>query len=308
MKERGTRLSLLPEMGTVYTCLNTEDDVMKNVVLRRAMAMAIDHNWTVANLYSGSAMVAESLIPPSIGGHEAGYHPYRADDASAQIDRAKEYMTRAGYPGGVDPRTGKPLRIRFENSGTSTTSRHHANRVRDEMRRIGIEVDIIVNTWPQMIEKMRNKDFQMAGLAWGFDYPDGQNILQLLYGPNEAPGINSANYKNPEYDTLYEQISTMEDSPERSEIYKRMARMVADDVPWIIRVHRLRTNLQQSWVLGIKYTETHDQNWRFVDIDTEMRDTLVARWNKPVLWPVAVASLIFFGLIGVTVLSERRAA
>lgn len=308
MAARGVRLTLLPETGTVYTALNTADPVLSNVELRRAMALAIDHNWTVDNLYSGSAAVAWSLIPPGIAGHEPDHHPYKDDSGGANLELAKAHMKLAGYEGGIDPKTGKPLRIRFENSGTSTTSRHFAERFRDEMRRIGIEVDVIVNTWPQMNEKMRNRDYQVAGLAWGFDYPDAQNILQLLYGPNEAPGINRTNYKNPEFDALYEQASVMPDGPERTELYARMARMVAEDVPWIVRVHRIRPNLQQPWVSGALYTDVHDQFTMYAALDTELRERLTAEWNEPVRWPLAVVLGGFLVMILGTVTTRKLGA
>lgn len=306
--ERGVRLTRLTEMGTVYTAINTDDAVMKNVDLRRAMALAIDHTWTIDNLYSGSAVCAMSLIPPDVGGFQGDYHPYKRDDCTADIDAAKALMVKAGYPDGLDASTGKPLRIRFENSGTSTTSRQFGERFRDEMRRIGIEVDIIVNTWPQMNEKMRNRDYQVAGLAWGFDYPDGQNILQLLYGPNQAPGINRSNFTNATFDSLYDITSTMEDSPARSELYALMGRILADQMPWIVRVHRIRPNLQQPWVTGALYSETHDHWFRYAHIDKAQRDARVEEWNQPVYWPVGVAFVGFFGLLGLSIRYQAGAA
>jgi len=61
------------------------------------------------------------------------------------------------------------------------------------------------------------------------DYPDAENVMQLYYGPNAAPGSNSASYANPEYDGLYELSSVMAESPERTAIYRNMNRMLTDD-------------------------------------------------------------------------------
>lgn len=303
--ERGVRLQADTELGTVYTCLNTEDALLSNVDVRRAIALAYDHRWTVDNLYAGQAVVATSLIPSGVAGFTR-YHPYHADDGTAQPDRARELLARAGYKGGIDPKTGEQLRIRFENSGTSVTARHFADRFTDEMRRIGIEVDVIVNTFPQMIEKMRNKNFQVAGLAWGFDYPDAQNILQLLYGPNKSPGINASNFDNAEFNALYEQTATMEDGPERTALYEEMSKIVSDEVPWVTRAHRIRQNLQQPWLEGFKYTSVHDQYMRYADIDLEQRDSLVGEWNRPVRWPLFTLLAIFIGLVVVTVQRGRE--
>ncbi len=305
MRERGTRLFKWPELGTVYTCLNTEDEILSNVDLRRAIAMAFDHQWTVDNLYSGSAVVATSLIPPGVAGFDAEDLPYHRKDGHADLDRARKLLVKAGYPGGKDPKTGRSLRLVFENSGSSKSSRDFGNRFVDEMRRIGIDVDVIVNTFPQMIDKMRKKNFQVAGLAWGFDYPDAQNILQLLYGPNESPGINAANFKDPEFDRLYEKISTMEDSPERTVIYERMAHIVADQVPWITRAHRIKLNLQQAWLRGFKFTQTSYQYWRYSNIDVEQRKTLVKEWNRPNRLPMLLVVGAFVVMILTTVLKAR---
>lgn len=301
---RGVKLYPWTELGTVYTCLNTEDPLLSSVDVRRAIALAFDHRWTVDHLYAGQAIVAKSLIPPGVAGY-VDYHPYHSEDGAAQYDRARELLARAGYPGGVDPDTGKPLRLRFENSGTSLSARHFAARFVDEMRRIGVEVDVIVNTFPQMTEKMRNGDFQVAGLAWGFDYPDAQNIFQLLYSGNADRGSNTANFRDPEFDVLYEVSSQLEDGPERTRMYEDMARIVSDQVPWVTRTHRIRQNLQQPWLVGFKYTEVTDSYWHYVTVRADERRRLLEAWNRPVRWPLGVLAGGAALLVGVTLLRGR---
>ena len=310
MQSRGMKLDPWPELGTVYIALNVLDGKMANVELRRAIALAVDHKWMVDHLYSGQAIIAKSLIPPGVSGYDpaAEAHPYHAEDGAAQNEAAKAQLAIAGYPGGIDPSTGEPLRIRFEMSGTSTTNRQFANRFRDDLRRIGVEVDLTTNTFPQLVEKMRGANYQVAQLAWGFDYPDAQNILQLLYGPNKAPGIGGANFDDPTFNALYDEAARLPDGPERGALYRQMARIVATDVPWITRVHRVRNNVQQPWLTGFKYTEVTYQFWRYAGVDKPLRDRLTAEWNQPVWWPV----LTFFGLFSVavvaTVIGGRRRA
>ena len=306
MKAQGIRKDPWTELGVVYTCLNTTDEVLSNVDLRRAMALAFDHVWTVKHLYAGQAIVAKSLIPPGVAGFDGDYHPYQADDGHAQIEKAKKLLAKAGYPDGVDPETGRALRLVFESSGSGVTQRHFAQRFVDEMRKIGIQIDVVVNTFPQMVDKMRNQQYQVAGLAWGFDYPDAQNVLQLLYGPNKAPGIGSANFDDPQFNRWYEEASVLQDSPERTELYKRMAHMVADQVPWITRTHRIRNNLQHQWLQGFKYTEVTDQYFAYAHVDRALRDELLAEWNRPTRWPLAVGFLAFIGLLGFSVSQRNR--
>ncbi|MEM6931003.1 MAG: ABC transporter substrate-binding protein, partial [Myxococcota bacterium] len=298
LEARGVHQQRWVELGTVYACINTEDEVMRNVDVRRAIALAYDHKWTVDNLYGGMAVVAHSVVPPGVAGHDPDYRPFHAEDGRARYELAKEYLAKAGYPDGIDPATGERLHLTFQNSGGSVTQRLFASRFVDEMRRIGIEVDVVVNTFPQLIQKMRNKQFQITSLAWGFDYPDAQNILQLLYGPNKAPGVGSANFVNAEFDALYDAASVLPDSPQRTALYQQMTRIVSDQVPWVTRAHRIRPHLAHAWLHGYKYTEVNDQHLRYVWVDSAEREAALAEWNRPVRWP-----LVLFGLVTVVLVA-----
>ncbi len=276
--KRGVTLETIVETGTVYTCLNTEDPILRNVNLRRAISLALDHRWMIKNLYAGQALLAKCLIPPMISGF-IDYHPYMKSDGSAWVEKAKEYLKKAGYPGGLR-KDGKRLTLTYESAGASATQMQFASRFAQDLRRIGIRVERVVNTFPQMIGKMRKKQFQIAGLAWGFDYPDAQNILQLLYGPNASPGPGAANFHNARFDRLYRKAMLMMDSPERTKVYQEMAKIVAEEVPWVPRVHRLRRVLRQPWLKGMKYTQVNYQFWRYLDLDLALRRKKVLAWNR----------------------------
>ena len=70
------------------------------------------------------------------------------------------------------------------------------------------------------------------------DYPDAENTMQLYYGPNAAPGSNSANYNNPSYDRLYEISAPLNESPERTKIYREMNQLLMDDCASITGISR----------------------------------------------------------------------
>ena len=65
--------------------------------------------------------------------------------------------------------------------------------------------------------------------SWTMDYPDVENIMALYYGPNAAPGSNSASYNNPVYNHLYEASAALNESPERTQNYREMNQLLMDD-------------------------------------------------------------------------------
>jgi len=74
--------------------------------------------------------------------------------------------------------------------------------------------------------------------SWTMDYPDVENLMQLYYGPNAAPGSNSANYNNPDFNRLYEVSATLNESPERTLIYREMNQLLMDDCASITGISR----------------------------------------------------------------------
>jgi len=74
--------------------------------------------------------------------------------------------------------------------------------------------------------------------SWTMDYPDAENLMQLYYGPNAAPGSNSANYNNPQYNRLYEASVAMNESPERTLIYREMNQLLMNDCASITGISR----------------------------------------------------------------------
>jgi ABC-type transport system substrate-binding protein len=139
--------------------------------------------------------------------------------------------------------------------------------VQHNLGAIGIKVKFNVNTWPEFSEKLRTKKAQIWGVAWGADYPDAQNFFQLFYGKNVSPGPNGANYVNPAFDKLYEQAMKMPIGIERTDVYKKMRDILAEDTPWVFNIHREGYYLSHPWVKNVKYNAFVSIIPKYVKID-----------------------------------------
>ena len=96
-----------------------------------------------------------------------------------------------------------------------------------------------------------NSELPLISSGWKLDYPDAENTLQLFYGPNRSPGANSGNYSNPEFDRLYAKASVLLPSPERTEIYRRMNRIVIEDCAAITGLSRTAIGLWHKNVIAM---------------------------------------------------------
>ncbi len=266
LSKKGISLLISPSLDVTYTAFNHDVKLLQNVDLRRAMALAYDANEMNKLFYSNTALPAQSVIPPGIAGYMKDFKsPYREKN----LAKAKELLAKAGYPNGQ----GLP-EITYD-CPSSSTSRQIGELFKKQMAEIGVNVKVVQNTWPELQKKITKRQVMLYGIAWGADYPDAENFLQLLYGPNRAPGANGSGYDNPEFNSLFAKAAIMQDSPERTAIYEKLNRMAADQAPWIYGVHRQNFTIKHSWLKNYMATDFEAGQAQYLNVDLEEKKKTV---------------------------------
>lgn len=246
----------------IYRGFNMEDPIWGGFGtgkwLRQAVSLATDIGEINDAFYNNTCVVYDGPIPPGLDGYKKGVlSPYRGP----QIEKAKALLAKAGYPDGQ----GLPPLV-FETS-RGGNSQEQGDMLARQLKAVGIDLVPNYNSFPELDRKLKRKKAQFFSLAWGTDYPDAENNLALFYGPNEAPGSNNFNYKNPEYDALYEKIRTMEPSDERTAIYERMRDMVIEDVPAYGSMARVRYYVWNARLKNMFPEETWYGWHKYLDVE-----------------------------------------
>ncbi|HEY5653702.1 MAG TPA: ABC transporter substrate-binding protein [Pontiella sp.] len=250
--KRDIELISAPTLDVFYIGFNWDDPVLgetddpeqnaRNRKLRQALSCA--YNFDQMNQFMNYRLHRiEGPIPQPLAGCLKEPSPY-----GFNLEKAERLLAEAGYPGGEDPKTGKRLVLTMELGSADANTRQSMELLADMYQKIGIVLETNYNTWPAFIEKMNRRQAQMFRLGWVADYPDAENFLQLFYSKNESPGPNHSNYRHSEFDRLYEQIRTMQDSPRRTEIYEKMAGIIVEDCPWIFMFQPMSYALKHNWL------------------------------------------------------------
>ncbi|HEV8107812.1 MAG TPA: ABC transporter substrate-binding protein, partial [Burkholderiales bacterium] len=255
-----------------YLFFNMQDPMVggftkEKMALRRAIAMAYNVDDEIRIIRKGQAVRAHYPIPPGVAGHDALYRtsiPYDPRAANALLER---YGYRKGPDGYRRQPDGRPLVIRY---GSTPTER---DRQFDELMKrtldsIGIRLEIHKERFPEMIKLQKECRVMMHHSAWIADYPDGDNFMQLLYGPNTGES-NNACYRSKEFDQRYEKSRRLPDGPGRDRLYHEMARIVEVDTAWLLTVSRYRNALQQPHVVGYTKHPVLHAEWKYIDLDSK---------------------------------------
>ncbi|HEX9302744.1 MAG TPA: ABC transporter substrate-binding protein [Casimicrobiaceae bacterium] len=273
---RGIKHEILLRPNTWWTYFNMDDSVVggytpDRIALRRAVGMAYNQDEAIRVLLKGRAVPATSPIPPDV----AGYDPNLKTQAQLfDPAAARALLDRFGYKdrngdGYREMPDGKPLVLEKWSAPTSA-QRQSDELWKKNMDAIGIWIEFRKDRIPELRKMARLGKIQMRGDGWNADYPDAENFMQNLYGPNIGQA-NDSRFNLPEFNRLYEQARALPDSPERTQLFDRMTELVLAYAPWRMAYHLIEDQLLQSWVRDYKPHPIRSQTWQYVDLDTGAR-------------------------------------
>ena len=316
-REKGIKLPTTVEATNWYIGFNwldpvvgkgaTAEQAQRNRKLRQALAIAIDWEEHIAIFERGQGVAAQGPLPPSLFG-------YREDGPSAfnpvvyvkgpdgkpgrrPIAEAKKLLADAGYPDGRDAATGKPLVINFDYISSPTPgTKALLDWYTKQFAKIGVQLEIRATDYNRFQDKMNKGVAQMFFWGWLADYPDAENFLFMLYGPNSKAltggnGENNTNYQNPDFDRLFAQMKFLDDGAEKQKLIDRMIEILQQDAVWSFGYFPTSAAAYHQWVTNGKPTQIIRDHIGFLRLDPDLRARRLAEWNTPVWWPVPLLAL-----------------
>ena len=260
-----------------YVRFNMENAVVggyspDKIALRRAISMAFNVDEEIAVIFHGRETPAKGPVPPDV----VGYDPKLKTNAQIYDPAAaRALLDRFGYKdrngdGYREMPDGKPLVLENWSNPTS------AARERDElwkksMDAIGIKIVFKKDKSPEIAKMTRAGKIPMGPSGWTADYPDAENFMQLLYGPNIGQA-NDSRFNLPEFNKLFEESRRLPDSPERTAIFNRMAELVVAYAPWRVTTNSIIDTLAHPWVANyVPNPMRYLEGFEFLDIDDAIR-------------------------------------
>jgi ABC-type transport system substrate-binding protein len=330
-KYKGVKLPTTVEANNSYLGFNWLDPVVgkgktpeaieRNRKLRQALSIAIDWEEHVAIFERGQGMAAHGPVPPSLFGYRedgpSAFNPvvYRkgADGKPVRrsVDEAKKLLVEAGYPDGRDAKTGQPLVLNFDFLSSAAGAKASLDWYTKQFAKIGIQMEVRATDYNRFQDKMNKGTAQIFVWGWLADYPDAENFLFMLYGPNSKAlsggnGENSTNYQSPEFDRLFERMKYVEDGPEKQLLIDQMIEITQKDAVWSFGYFPTSAAAYHRWISNGKPTQIIRNHIGYLRLDPQLRAKKIAEWNQPVWWPMPLIVLFLILAIVPAWLAWRR--
>lgn len=287
--------------------------------LRLAVSIAVDQEEFISIFRNGRGVPSHGPIPPGIFGYRepdaSGINPqvYQWRDGKPQrksLDQARKLLAEAGYPNGRDAKTGEPLLLHLDTTSSGADSKARLDWFIRQFSRIGIQLVIRATDFNRLQDKLRRGTAQLYFLGWNADYPDPENFLFLLHGPQgraKTQGENASNYRNAEYDRLFDRMKHMANGPERQAIIDRMVDLLRHDAPWVWSYFPKDYTLHHGWVFNRKPNQIANNGLKYQRLDPALRAQRRAEWNPPLLWPLAlIGGVLLLSVLPAVVVFRRR--
>lgn len=223
------RVDRSPGLDFFYVGFNLQDPILSDRRIRHAIGYAIDRQAIVDYLRRGLARPAIGLLTSLAWAFEPDVFQFTHDPA-----RARRLLDEAGYP---DPDGDGPrprLRLTMKIS-TSEETRLQCMVIQQDLKRVGIDLDLRSHEFATMMADVQRGNFQMTALQWVGGAVVDPDILRRVYHSSQMPpaGFNRGRYGNPEADRLIDLATKALTNGERQGYYSALQKVVAEDAVYI---------------------------------------------------------------------------
>ncbi|MDT4761298.1 peptide ABC transporter substrate-binding protein [Sphaerochaeta sp. PS] len=237
-----------PQLATYYYVFQNVKAPINNVLVRKALALAIDRTALVEGVTKAGQIPAWGIVSP-MAGYEALEFPY--DDQDKAIAAAQKLLSDAGYPNGI----GFPTISILYN--TNEAHKQIAEFIQQEWKNnLGINVTLENQEWQTYLSNRNQGDFLVARAGWVGDYTDPNTFLDMFL---TGSGMNGGKYSNEVFDLLINEAARMDAGPDRMGVLRTAEDLLINEDQGILPLYYYVTmNMVNTDKWGGWHTNTMD--------------------------------------------------
>ncbi|MDD4083098.1 MAG: peptide ABC transporter substrate-binding protein, partial [Sphaerochaetaceae bacterium] len=234
-----------PQLSTYYYIFQTEVEPVNNPDVRKALARSIDRTALVEQITRAGQIPAWGIVP-EMAGYEALAFP---DDYN--VEAAKQYLSKAGYPDGAGFPT---IEILYN---TSEGHKAIASFIQQQWKEnLNIKVELVNQEWATYLSSRNAGDFTVSRAGWVGDYQDPNTFLDMFI---TGAGMNGGRYSSAIYDKDINDAARMKAGAERMDILSAAEnQMVNIDQSIMPLYYYVSVNMVDTDVWGGWYSNTMD--------------------------------------------------
>lgn len=214
-----------------YINFNVTDPALRDKRVRQAIAYAVDRPSIIRAVFHNEARLANTILPE---GHWAAASSSEIPPYTYDPSRARALLEEAG----LKPDSNS-IRLRATlKTSTDDTTRLIATVVQQQLRQVGIALELRSNEFGTFYSDVTKGAFQMYALRW-LGANEDPDIFRYQYATASFPpkGANRGKFSNARVDQLIAEGQSELDQAKRRAIYVELERILSDEEPTLNLVY-----------------------------------------------------------------------
>ena len=208
-------------LGTYFLRCNVTRATLDNLKVRHALSLALDCESLIEHVLQGGEKPARGLVPPS--------SEYESPDIIYyDPEEARRLLAEAGYPDGKG----------FPDIRLLTTDKESSKRIAEAIQgmwkqELNISVGIDSREWATYLDKMFEKEYDLAFSGWIGDYLDPTTFLDMWW---KDGGNNRTGWFSDEYEGILREAEQQADQKKRITLLQKAETLFLNERP-ILRLY-----------------------------------------------------------------------
>ena len=221
-QSRPEELRISPSLALYYLAFDLGEAPLDNLVLRKALSMAIDRR-TLVELIGRGEQAAFGVVPKGVAGHQVARYDWKSTESANREAQARQHYREAGYDGA------NPLQIKltYDVGGIHETVALAVSAMWRDV--LGVEVTLDKREWKYFLATRDDRaEWQVMRFAWVGDYNDARTFLEIFRSDSSQ---NLSGFDSPEYDRLLRASSETIDAEKRTKLMTQAEKQLLDEYP-----------------------------------------------------------------------------
>ncbi len=245
-------------LNIAFWAFNVTKPPLDKVKVRQALAMAIDRDAIIKDVYLGAGEKAKTLIPRTMWSYDDAIPDVPYDPA-----KAAALLKEAGVatPFDIDLWY-QPVQRPYNPNG-----KRIGEMMQADLAKIGVNAKLVTYEWGEYRKRAQAGEDMTAQLGWTGDNGDPDNFFFLDGCTDGKPaGNNIPKWCNAEYNDLLVKARVIADQAERAKLYQRMQEIEHDEQPELLVAHSIVSEAMRANVEGYKQSPLGTHAFEGVDL------------------------------------------
>ena len=212
-----------------YVGWNMRSPLFSDRRVRIAMTMLVNRRAILEKVLLGQGEVVASNFYRFGRIYDESIEPYPFDP-----QRARELLEEAGWSDtdgdGVRDKDGVEFRFTMLSSSSDSTSKSLGLFMREELRKVGIVMEVQQFEWATMLDLLSRRDFDAASLGWSTTIEE--DPYQVWHSSQAIEGSNFVGFSDARADRLIEEARQEFDPAVREKLYREFQGILHREEPY----------------------------------------------------------------------------